>query len=57
MMLRYSLNMEKEAANVELAVSKVLESGYRTLDISDKNTEKHKIIGTSDMGDMVADSL
>jgi len=52
MMLKYSFNMEKEAQNIETAVSEVLKQGYRTKDIL-KN-ENDQLVGTSKMGDLIA---
>ena len=52
MMLKYSFNMEKEAQNIETAVSEVLKQGYRTKDIL-KN-ENEQLVGTSKMGDLIA---
>lgn len=54
MMLRYSFNLEKEANDIENAVAKVLEDGYRTGDI---NSEGMKLVGTCDMGKLVCDAL
>ncbi|ONI40463.1 3-isopropylmalate dehydrogenase [Candidatus Epulonipiscium fishelsonii] len=54
MMLRYSLNLEKEAQKIENAVIEVLELGYRTEDIF----EKDKIlVGTRKMGELVIGAL
>lgn len=51
MMLRFSLDMDKEADAVEAAVQKVLTEGYRTGDImSDGCT----LVGTKEMGDLIA---
>ena len=47
MMLRYSFNLENEANDIEDAVVKVLEEGYRTGDI---NSEGTKLVGTKEMG-------
>ena len=54
MMLRYSFDMEKEALAIEAAVSKVLDQGYRTIDIMQPGM---KAIGTVEMGDLVAKAL
>ena len=54
MMLRYSFNLEKEAKNIEDAVVKVLEEGYRTGDI---NSEGCELVGTEKMGQLVLDRL
>lgn len=54
MMLRYSLDLDKEADAVEQAVQKVLEQGYRTVDImSDGCT----CVGTKKMGDLLAEAI
>ena len=51
MMLRYSLDLDKEADAVEAAVQKVLTAGYRTGDIM---SEGCKLVGTKEMGDLIA---
>ena len=51
MMLRYSFDLDKEAAAIEKAVQKVLEDGYRTGDIWAEGCTK---VGTIRMGDLVA---
>ena len=53
MMLRYSLDLDKEADAVETAVQKVLTAGYRTGDIM---SEGCKLVGTKEMGDLIADA-
>ena len=54
MMLRFSLDMDKEADAVEAAVQKVLTEGYRTGDIM---SEGCKLVGTKEMGDLIAAAL
>ena len=54
MMLRFSLDMDKEADAVEAAVQKVLTEGYRTGDIM---SEECKLVGTKEMGDLIAAAL
>ncbi len=54
MMLRYSLDLDKEADAVETAVQKVLTDGYRTGDIM---SEGCKLVGTKEMGDLIADAI
>lgn len=54
MLLRYSLNQEAAANDIETAVSEVLDQGYRTPDIY---TEGDTRVGTSDMGQMVVNAL
>ncbi len=54
MMLRYSFDLDKEADAVEAAVKKVLQDGYRTIDIM---SEGCKQVGCSEMGSLIADRL
>ena len=54
MLLRYSLDLDKEADAVEAAVQKVLTDGYRTGDIM---SEGCKLVGTKEMGDLIAAAL
>ncbi len=51
MMLRYSLDLDQEADAVEKAVEKVLEQGYRTVDIM---SEGCTCVGTKEMGELIA---
>lgn len=51
MMLRYSLDLDQEADAVEQAVEKVLEQGYRTVDIM---SEGCICVGTKEMGELIA---
>ena len=54
MMLRYSLDLDKEADAVEAAVRQVLKEGYRTGDImSDGCTQ----VGTKEMGTLIAERV
>lgn len=54
MMLKYTLNLDIEAQNVEDAVNKVLKEGYRTGDImSDGKT----LVGTELMGNLIVESI
>jgi len=50
MLLRYSLNMVREADRIEAAVQRVLEQGHRTRDIAGP---KDKALGTKEMGDLI----
>ena len=54
MMLRYSLDLDKEADAVETAVQKVLTDGYRTGDIM---SDGCKLVGTKEMGNLIADAI
>lgn len=54
MMLRFSLDLDKEADAVEAAVAKVLKDGYRTVDImADGMIE----VGTARMGDLITEQI
>ena len=60
MMLRYSFDLDKEADAIENAVKKVLEEGYRTIDIMpQKEGKKANVeqIGTAKMGDLIAERI
>lgn len=57
MMMRISFKMEKEAKLIELAIKKAINEGYRTKDISSPDTDPHKILGTKEMGDIIAESI
>lgn len=54
MMLRYSFDMAKEADEIEDAVNKALDDGYRTGDIYEDGFEK---VSCSKMGDIVAENI
>ena len=60
MMLRYSFDMAKEADCIEKAVSKALDSGFRTADImpaSKEEADKCKKVGCSQMGKIIVENL
>lgn len=54
MMLRYSFDLDKEAAQLEAAVGQVLKEGYRTNDIYEEGTNK---VTTSTMGSLIAERV
>lgn len=54
MMLRYSFDLDTEASSIEKAIEKVLSQGYRTSDIYSENK---KIVGTKEMGDLIAKNI
>ena len=54
MALRYSLDLETEAENLDQAVQKVLDDGLRTKDILSKGTKE---VSTSQMGDAIISKL
>ena len=55
MMLRYGLNMTKEADKIDQAVAQVIKEGYRTEDIYRLSTET--LVGTEKMGDLIAERI
>lgn len=54
MLLRYSLNLDAEADAIEAAVQKVLEDGYRTVDIM---SDGCLFVGCKEMGDAIVERL
>ncbi|MGI6011721.1 MAG: 3-isopropylmalate dehydrogenase [Ruminococcus sp.] len=54
MMLRYSLDLDKEADAVEQAVKDVLAQGFRTVDIMSEGCTQ---LGTAEMGDKIAEAI
>lgn len=54
MMLRYSFNLQQEAQAIETAVEKIIEAGYRTLDLSEQGKET---VGTEMMGKLIAEAI
>ncbi len=60
MLLRYSLDLDKEADAVELAVKQVLQEGYRTIDIMPQEEERKTPVtqvGTVEMGGLIAEKI
>ena len=54
MALKYSLDLDKEAEQIDKAVQSVLDDGLRTKDIMSKNMKE---VSTSDMGDAIISKL
>lgn len=54
MMLRYSFDLDEEANRIEEAIKQVLAEGYRTKDIM---SEEHQLVGTKEMGDLIAEKI
>ena len=54
MMLRYSFDLDKEAAAVEAAGKSVISEGYRTVDIM---ADGMKQVSTTQMGDLIAERV
>ena len=57
LMLRHSLDMEKEAAAVESAIDRVLERGLRTPDLASGDSEGINVVGTEEMTAAVVEEL
>ena len=60
MMLRYSFDLDKEADAIETSVKKVLQQGYRTIDIMPQEADKRATVtqvGTSEMGDLICKNI
>lgn len=54
MMLRYSFDMDEAANDIENAISKVLDKGYRTADIMQDNMTK---VGCEEIGDLISKEI
>ena len=54
MMLRFSFDLDEAADAIEAAVKKVLEDGYRTIDIMSEGKTQ---VGTKQMGDLICDRI
>lgn len=55
-LLRYSLNLEKEARLIEKAVEKVLDLGYFTKDLYN-NPNAKKLVSTEEVGDLIVEFM
>jgi 3-isopropylmalate dehydrogenase len=55
MLLRHTARLEDEAADIEAAISAVLDFGYRTRDIAQGTSGR--LIGTAEMGQLVAEAV
>ena len=54
MLLRFSLDLDREADAVEQAVKQVLKEGFRTVDIYSEGTKK---VGCREMGDLICKQI
>lgn len=54
MMLRYSFDMDDAADEIESAISRVLDKGYRTVDIMQEGMEK---VSCSKIGDLISNEI
>ena len=60
MMLRYSFDLDREADAIEAAVRKVLEDGFRTIDIMPQEESRRadvNQVGTAMMGDLISNRI
>ena len=57
LMLRYSFSMHEAADVLAAAIEGVLADGWRTRDIADAQTLPQRTVGTSAMGELVAERL
>lgn len=57
LMLRYSFQMDDVADELAAAVTRVLDEGWRTVDIADEATPADHVLGTAAMGDKVVEAL
>ena len=60
MMLRYSFDLDQEADAIEAAVKKVLQDGYRTVDIMPQEEDKKALlvqVGCKKMGDLITERV
>jgi len=55
LMLRHSFGMQKAADTLAAAIEAVLDDGWRTRDIGTADTAPDVVLGTSEMGDQVAE--
>ena len=54
MMLRFSFDLDREADAVENAVKRILNKGYRTIDIMSEGCTR---VGCKEMGDLLANEI
>jgi 3-isopropylmalate dehydrogenase len=57
LILRHSAGLEAEAANIEAAVRKVLEQGFRTPDLARSNPQGFTVLSTTEMGAKVRETV
>ncbi len=57
LMLRHSFDMGDAADRLSGAIERVLDDGYRTGDIAGADTPEDRVVGTSEMGDLVVERL
>lgn len=57
MMLKYSFDMDEAAADIDRAVRATLDDGWCTADLAQDGTPADHILGTSEIGDKIAERL
>jgi 3-isopropylmalate dehydrogenase len=57
LMLRHSFAMHDAADQLANAIEGILIEGWRTRDIAGADTPAERIIGTTEMGDLVAETI
>lgn len=57
MIFDYVFNLTEIASDIRDACKNVLKAGYRTLDIVDGRIDSSKVVGTSEMGELVCKAL
>ncbi len=57
MMMRYSFGKNEAAESIENAVKAVLKEGYRTQDIYYGNKDSIRLVGTTQMGDLISNKI
>ncbi|HIV49103.1 3-isopropylmalate dehydrogenase [uncultured Helicobacter sp.] len=57
MMLRHSFGLHDEAQNIEYAIEKILNQGYRTLDTLNPSDPLLKAVGCEEMGSLIAKAI
>lgn len=57
MMMRYSFSKDEAGSAIENAVKSVLKKGYRTPDIGSSGTAHTHLVGTTQMGDLIASEV
>jgi len=57
LMLRYSFNLKAEAEAIERAVEGIVEAGYRTEDLREEGKEGKEVVGTEEMGRLIAEAV
>lgn len=57
MMLAYGFDLVKEAEAIDTAIEAVLNQGYRTKDLAGQLDRQDRLVGTKEMGDLIATYL